>query len=163
MRVRTLPTMSYNMSLAVVRDTTLEEIGVDDPTPVSFDLATGSAEMRLMGAQVGPHVLVADALLGARVTPLAAELGRQVYLVTLSGVSDTYVLEAHGPATRLLVHAAGEVVENRGEPLPVEALLASCDDLEDAHLALVTALAETVPDALWHATFVSLTSEGMPF
>lgn len=155
--------MSYNMTLAVVRDTVLAEIGIDDHTPTSFDVATGSAETRLMGAQVGRHVVVADAQLGARVVPLATVLGRQVYVVTLSGVSSTYVLEAHGPTTRLLVHAEGEVVEDQGEPLPAEALLAGADDLEDAHLALVTALADTGPQGLWDAPFVALTSDARAF
>jgi len=155
--------MSTNVSLAVVRDTTLEEIGVDDPTPTPFDVATGMGEMRLMGAQVGRHVLVADALMGTRVTPLAAQLGRQVYVVTLSGASDTYVLEAHGPVTRLLVHSNGDVVEDRGAPLPVETeVLTGAVDLEDAHLAVVVALVDADQSAVREVSFVALADEVLP-
>lgn len=152
--------MSYNMSLAVVRDTTLEEIGVTDPTPVPFDVATRSDQTRLLGAQVGPHLVVADDLMGPRVTALGLALGRQVYVVTLSGVSDTYVVEAHGPATRLLVHSYGEVVEDQGAPLPAEEVLAASADPEDAHLNLLVALAETDHRGLWEASFVTLSSDG---
>ncbi|MFC8193216.1 hypothetical protein ACFUMH_16295 [Cellulomonas sp. NPDC057328] len=154
--------MSWNTTLAVLPRTVLAELPVDDPAPVPLDAATSVAEQRLLAAQVGPHVVLVDAYGGVRVTPLAARLGRQVYVVVLGGTSDVYALQAEGPTTRLLVHTEGEVVEDRGEPLPVERLLAGAGDLEEAHLAMLEALAEVPPGGLEGAAFVALASDDLP-
>lgn len=148
--------MSFNTSLAVIRDTTLDELGVVDPAPLTFDVVASSRAEHLAGKQVGPHVLAVDPFLGELVAPAAARLGRQVHVVMLGGVSSTYVLQSHGPVERLLVLQDGEVVEDRGERLPAEAALDGHDHHEDAFLALVTALVEGPASALWEGSYVRL-------
>jgi hypothetical protein len=148
--------MSYNLAFAVVRDTTLDEIGILDSTSLSFDEVTSPGIMALTGAQVGPHVLAVDPLFGDLTKGIAPRLGRQVYIVTLSGVADVYALQAFGPVERLLVHTSHEVTENDGEPLAVEGVLDGADDLEDAHLFVLSALLQAPFDALTSADFVTL-------
>lgn len=148
--------MSFTTTLAVVRDTTLDELGVTDPTPLTFDVVSSSRAEHLAGTQVGPHVLVVDPFLGELVVPAAERLGRQVHVVMLGGVSDTYVLQSHGTVERLLVLQDGEVVEDRGERLPAEAVLDGQDDREDGFLALAVALTDASPAALWEGAFVTL-------
>lgn len=148
--------MSFTTTLAVLRDTTLDELGVTDPTPSTFDVVSSSRAEQLAGTQVGPHVLAVDPRLGELAVPAAARLGRQVHVVMLGGVSDTYVLQSHGPVERLLVLQDGEVVEDRGERLPAEAVLDGQDDREDAFLALAVALVDAPPEVLWEGAFVTL-------
>lgn len=148
--------MSFTTTFAVLPHTTLDELGVVDPSPLDFDTVTSFGAEGLTGTQVGPHVLAVDPLLGELVVPAAAALGRQVHVVMLGGVSDTYVLQSHGPLTRLRVHQSGELVEDRGDRLPAEAALDGADDLEDAFLDLVAALMEAPLSSLWEGSFVTL-------
>jgi hypothetical protein len=154
--------MSFNMTVAVLRGTTLDEVGVPDPEPLSFDEATSVEESRLTGSQLGPDTVLVDPMFGIQVAELAARLGRQAYVVTFSGVADTYVVQATGPVERLLVHAAGEVTDDEGEPLPEESALVGVDDPEDAHVAVLEALLGVTFDDLWDAEFVAFAPGAVP-
>lgn len=151
--------MSFTMCLAVIHDTTLAELPVRDGSAVSFESATrSSADVALAAAQIGPHVVAVDPLYGELVSSVVAGLGRQVVLVMLGGVADTYVIEARGPVTRLLVRSAGEVVQDEGDPLAAEEWLDRVDDVEEAHLAVVEAVMGAPFTSLWEAPFVVVES-----
>ena len=129
--------MSWNMSLSVLPDTDLAVLSLGDQ---SMTLDDATSTMTLTGAQVGGHVVLVDPFYGEAARMAARHAGVQVYTVSLSGVSDTYAIEAHGPVERLRVSSYGEVVEESGTPLPAEAALDGHDFDEDAHLAVVEAL-----------------------
>ncbi|MGY4644470.1 hypothetical protein [Cellulomonas sp. URHB0016] len=154
--------MSFNMTVAVLRDTTLDDVGVHDPAPLSFERATSVEESRLTGAQLGPDAILIDPMFGIQVAELAARLGRQAYAVTFSGVTDTYVVQAIGPVERLLVHADREVMNDEGEPLAEESALVGVDDPEDAHVAVLEALLAMPFGDLWKVEFVTLSPEPVP-
>jgi hypothetical protein len=100
-------------------------------------------------------------MFGTQVAELAARLGRQAYVVTFSGVADTYVVQAVGPVERLLVHSAGEVLEDEGAPLAEESALVGVDDPEDAHVAVLEALLAVTFDDLWDVELVTLSPEAV--
>jgi hypothetical protein len=150
--------MSLNVCLAVLPHTTIDEIGVLDATPHPFDEATLSTDLHLFGTQVGDHVALVDPMLELQALTTAERLSRQVYIVTLSDIADTYMFKAHGPVTRFLVHAEGEVVVSEGDPLPVESVFEGAEMPKDGHLAVLSALLEAPFNALWDAEFVKLTS-----
>lgn len=150
--------MSLTMTVVVVRDTSLDELSVRDRARLTFDAVYSMPDERgFAAAQIGAHVVALDPLHGELASAATEHLARQVYVVTLGGVSSTYVLQAFGPVTRLLVYQDGEVVENEGTPLPAEAALAREEFAEDAHLAVLAELMEAPLSALWAAPFMALT------
>lgn len=149
--------MAFNMTIAVLRDTTLDQIGVVAAEPLGFDAVTSAMEARMTGSQVGHDVVVVDPMAGLQAVEVAQRLGCQAYVVALSGVSDTYVIQATGPVERLLVHQDGQVVQDEGPALPGESALAGERYLEDGHLAVLAALGAPI-STLWDAPFVALST-----
>jgi hypothetical protein len=153
--------MSFKTCLVVIRDTTLDELPVRDRTALSFESVSSSAAgVTLAAAQIGPHVVLVDPLYGELVSSVAAARGRQVVLIMLGGVADTYVIEARGPVTRLLVRSAGQVVQDEGRPLAAEEWLDWVDDREGARLAALEAVMEAPFTSLWEAAFVTVETVG---
>ncbi len=148
--------MSWNVSLTVLIEADLA--GLDPQGPrMSFDEA--AAAFALVGAQVGPHVVLIDPFYGPTAQQAAESIGAQRYTVGLGGTADTYAIEAEGPISRLRVVIEGEVTEDRGAPLPAEAALAGHALPEDAHLAVFEALLGAPIAALWGAEFFELPFE----
>ena len=77
-------------------------------------------------------------------------------MIVLGGVASTYVIQADGPVTRLLVHQDSEIVEDEGPPLPAEAALSQEEFLEDAHLAVLAAVMDAPFSRLWEAPFFAV-------
>lgn len=151
--------MSFNITFVVVRDTTLDELGAVDPAPLTFDsVSRTTRDPVLAGTQVGPHVVVVDPSHGVLASTATAGLGRQVYMVVLGGVASTYVIQADGPVTRLLVHQDSEIVEDEGAPLPAESALGQEEFLEDAHLAVLASVMEAPFSTVWEAPFFAVHS-----
>lgn len=146
--------MSFTTAIVIVPDTTLADLGVADPSPLTFEAASSWRADGLSAAQAGSHVVGFDPAFGVLAAQVLGE--RPYYVVALSGVSDTYALQASGPASRLLVHQDGEITEDRGRPLPAEQALAGAADLEDGHLAVTAALLGGSVFDLFDTEFVTL-------
>lgn len=129
--------MACNIALGILPHRTLESVGASGPAS-SFDDATGMTAETLAGAQVGPHVVLADPMFGEMAKVVAGDA--QLYVVILGGTADQYVVQALGPRERLRVQFAGELVEDSGAPLDAEAALAEEGDAEDGHIAVLERL-----------------------
>ncbi|MFV0372874.1 hypothetical protein [Microbacterium sp.] len=156
--------MGVNIALSVIEGTTLAEVGVEDSTPMPFDEAEHS--MDVMGTQVGDRVVLIDSIGGQASKELAEALGRQVYTVVVSSVSDTYVWEARGGEERLRVLMDGEIAEDQGEPLDVEEVFDEVDGSDDGfvdherqHLELFNRVAGVSLSDLWDVEFVTVRSD----
>lgn len=145
--------MSWNMSLSVLPDTDLAVLG---PRGQAMTLDDAASAMSLGGAQVGAHVVLVDPFYGEAAQAAAAHARVQLYTVSLSGVSDTYAIEARGPVERLRVSSYGEVVEDEGAPLAAEVALEGHEFDEDAHLAVFEALLGHGLSAVMDARFYEL-------
>ena len=151
------PAVAYNFSLAILPGTAMEE-GSATVGLLGFDEILASGRVELAGAQIGPHVVLVDIGFGESAKAYARDLGRQVYVVSFSGVSSTYVLEAAGVAQRLRVQIDGEVAVEQGAPLPVERELLGHEHDEDAHVAVFEALLGAPLRRVFEAHFLELTA-----
>lgn len=150
--------MSYNFSLGILPETNLDALPIVDDAPRSFDDAAAGGAFDLVGAQVGPHVVLVDPLYGDGAKSLANGLGRQVYVVSFGGVADTYAIEAAGGLERLRAQTAGELVQDQGAPLAAEAALGGHAFPEDAHVAVFEALLGADLAGVFDASFVTVIS-----
>ncbi|WP_203135934.1 hypothetical protein [Microbacterium sp. JZ31] len=143
--------MGYNITIGVLPGTSVDALPLAADV-LSFDEASSFGSPSA-AAQVGEHAVVVDTDFGEVTKQLAGALGSTAYIVMFGSTADMYVLQTVGAAERLRVEAAGEVVENKGDPLPAEAALASADFPEDRHLALLEALLGEPFEAIWQAGF----------
>lgn len=148
--------MAYNFTLALLPATTLESISITSPTVLAFDDIIASGRPTLTGAQVGAHVVLLDLTFGDSAKDYARDRDRQVYVVSFSGVSSTYVLEAAGEIERLRVQIDGEVAIEHGDSLPVERELLKYESDEDAHVAVFESLLGRPLTHVFKAHFVEL-------
>ena len=132
--------MSWNADLALLVDTRVDELGPTGRTAAFDDIG-----QREIGAwQVGANVVLFAPSMAATATvkTYAGRLARQLYLVSLVGTVDTYVIEAIGPIDRLHVLVEDQVADHRGAPLAAERLLGDYEsDSETAHFAVFSELA----------------------
>ncbi len=128
--------MGYNTSFAVIHDTTLDELGADPGTSLTFEEATSVASAGVAASQVGPHVVLVDPFYGVSAKPVASRLGRQIYVVSLGSTASTYAIEAEGAVHRVRAVSNGDLLADEGAPLPAEDRLAEHQYDEEAHLAV---------------------------
>ena len=123
--------MSLNLSFAYVPSTTVSALGFVGAERATFDAATSSMSDGASAAQFGEHVIIVDPTSDLLINPPAGAT-----IVSLSGVSDTYVLQTTDEDPRLLVHVEGEEVESQGTPLAAEAVLDDQEFREDGFMSV---------------------------
>ncbi|MGY5766494.1 hypothetical protein ACXET9_15000 [Brachybacterium sp. DNPG3] len=152
--------MSLNVMLGFVPRTAPAALGAVLGAPLDFWEASGLAATGPSAAQVGEHTLLVDRTADVLSLPgLAAGAPDGTVLVTIGGTADVFALEVLGTRPRLRVLLERELVQDEGDPLPVETILGGGGDgadidPEDAHIALFCALAGIEPaelfELVWH-------------
>jgi len=135
--------MSFNFGLAIVPHTTVEDFAAGAEIAAEslpFDeFHTDGSSVGI--TQIGDHVVLLDEFYVYPIPLLEAwslRTGNASYLLMFGDTSDVYVFQAFGPESRAIVRSAGEVTEENGTPIAVEAEDEGAEQQfsSDRHIAL---------------------------